>query len=131
MLPLIQLSLIILYPVSIALVLAGRGAIVSGNWLRHKNFMLPAIMLAVMSIAASFIWFALAWPLALNPAIWALLLIHIAAMAGLGVLLPWTLYRVARHLLLPHKLMARWTIRVWILMSASGTALHALMLLPQ
>ncbi len=126
-----QLCLVILYPVSIVLVLAGQRAIITGNWLRHRNLMLPAIMLAAAGIMLSIIWLVLAWPLVLNSVISALLLLHVAAIAGLAILLPWTLYRVARHLLLPHKLMARWTIRVWIVMSVTGTAFHALALLPQ
>ncbi len=128
---LIPPALIVVYLLSIALLLRGRRAIVMGNWFRHRNFMLPAIALAAAGILLSSVYFALTGIPSFGGGLaagfgWAVLILHTAAMSGVIVLLPWTLYRIARHLVLPHKIMARWTIRIWLFAAASGALFNAL-----
>jgi len=131
----IPLSLIILFLISIILIMQGRKAVMMGNWFRHRNFMLPAVLLGAITIALTIAGFALAG-LPVFPGGsaghltgWALVILHVSAMAALIILLPWTLYRIARHLIIPHKTMARWTFQIWLFMSASGMAMNGLRLL--
>ena len=118
-------SLVILYLVSLALLWQGRRAISLGNWLRHRTFMLPAVFLAILSMALTLLYLlstkeAIPHHLVMQ----VLLIVHLAAMSWLAMLIPVTLYRVARHLILPHKTMARWTIRVWALTCVTGILLN-------
>ena len=132
---LIPALLIVLHGLTIPLLINGRRAILMGNWFRHRNFMLASggLFAAVMLLSV--------WQIAVHltgayadmsgavMAVWAALALYALLLALLTVLVPWTLYRVARHLLLPHKLMARWTIRVWFAAAASGIAAMLLMIL--
>ncbi len=124
-------GLIVIYLLSIVLLMQGQKAIVMGNWFRHRNLMLPAIVLAAAGIFLTIVYFALtATPSFGGGGLaagfgWTVLILHAAAMSGFIVLLPWTLYRIARHLVIPHKIMARWTIRIWLFMAVSGTLFNA------
>ncbi len=125
--PFIPLAPVFLYPVSLILLWQGRKAILTGNWFRHKNLMLPAAALVVIAMALTFAYLVLERGNAANHlVIQIMLILHLAALSGLAVLLPLTLYRIARHLVFPHKTMARLTVPVWALTGATGFALNSL-----
>ena len=131
---LVPLGLIILHAVSVPMLLQGRKAILLGNWFRHRNFMLinGALFALIMALTVLLLYFIYASGNVAGPvawAVWVLLAPHLAGLAALMVMLPWTLYRVARHLLLPHKLMARQTIKVWLFVAGSGIVFSGFVLL--
>lgn len=120
------LALLLVHAAAVPLLLRGRQAILMGNWFRHRNFMLASAGLFALAGLLTL------WQLyrmfgngfagtgLVDVALRAALMPHLAAMAVLAVMLTWTLYRVARHLLLPHKLMARRTIQVWYAVAGTG-----------
>lgn len=132
---LIPAGLIVLHGLSIPLLITGRRAIMLGNWFRHRNFMLVSggtfsVIMALTALQlALMVMDGPATSSMADTALLVALALHIPALVVLLVMLPWTLYRVAKHLLLPHKLMARWTIRVWFYVAGSGLICAALLIL--
>ncbi len=132
---LVPLGLIVLHAVSVPLLMQGRRAIQLGNWFRHRNFMLinggTFALVMAMTALQLFLMYLKGFSFAgvLDIALWAALALHLIGLGVLIVMVPWTLYRVARHLLLPHKLMARWTIKVWFYVAGSGVLFSGLVIL--
>jgi len=91
-------------------------AILRGDWFAHRNMMLASLALWGLTLLAAAGGFFGLFPFApgiMRGIIMALSALWLALALITSAALALTLYRVARHELLPHKLLARKTIRLW------------------
>jgi uncharacterized membrane protein YozB (DUF420 family) len=115
------LSLINIVPIWMA-----RKAILRGDWLTHRNFMVVSLGLWGLTffLFAAYLWMrGLRVIVAVPEALFGFYVIGVVASAALLVV---TLARVAKHQLLPHKLLARKTIIVWLLTCLFGVLFYPL-----
>jgi uncharacterized membrane protein YozB (DUF420 family) len=103
----------------------GRRGIIGGNWLKHRNLMVVSLFLwgLTLGLFAWFLWSSRLWVLiGMQP----LFLLYVALALLTSSMLVATLWRVAKHRLLPHKILARKTFIVWQLASFTGMVLYTL-----
>ncbi len=103
----------------------GRQAVIGGNWQGHRNLMVLSLALSAATIGgfALLLWSTRLWALIGTK---MLFLTYVTLVLVSGLMLIVTLWRVARHLLLPHKLLARKTVLVWQMACLSGAVLYFL-----
>jgi len=92
----------------------GRKAILRGDWHTHRNFMVGSLGLwgGTLLLCAVYLWLrGLRVLVAVPEVIFGL---YVVSMATCAVLLVSTLLRIVRHQYLPHKILARKTILVWL-----------------
>ncbi len=112
--------------VNIVTIWLGRKAILRGDWLTHRNFMVTSLGLwgVTLLLFAIYLWVrGLRVLVAVPEALFGLYVVSVAACA---VLLVMTLLRIIRHQYLPHKILARKTIIVWVWMCLLGILFYPL-----
>ena len=111
---------------NIASIWLARNAILRGNWLTHRNYMVVSLGIwgLTLLLLALYLWLRGLIVLIAVPE--ALFGIYCVSVITSGALLAVTLYRVAKHQFLPHKLLARKTIWVWLWTCALGILLFPL-----
>ena len=100
--------------VTIITIWMARKAILRGDWITHRNFMVTSLALwgATLVLFAIYLWVrGLRVLVAVPEVLFGLYIVSIVASAGMLVV---TLLRVKRHEYLPHKILARKTIIVWL-----------------
>lgn len=103
----------------------GHRAILAGNWLRHRTYMVVSLFLWGLTLGgfAYFLWSTRLWALIGTQVLFIMYaLLAVVASAMLVV----TLWRVVKHQFLPHKIFARKTIVVWQLASFCGLVLNVM-----
>ena len=97
-----------------------RKAILRGDWFIHRNYMVASLGIwgATLLLFSFYLWMrGLIVLIAVPEALFGLFAVSVITT---GVLLIVTLIKVARHQFLPHKLLARKTLWVWIWTCALG-----------
>ena len=92
----------------------GRQAVLRGDWHTHRNFMVGSLGLwgVTLLLFGFYLWLrGLRVLVAVPEAIFGLYVVSIVMCAALLVV---TLLRIVRHQYLPHKILARKTILVWL-----------------
>ncbi len=92
----------------------GRKAILRGDWYTHRNFMVGSLGLwgGTLLLFGVYLWLrGLRVLVAVPEVIFGLYVVSVVMCAALLVL---TLLRIVRHQYLPHKILARKTILVWL-----------------
>jgi len=104
----------------------GRNAILAGNWIKHRNFMVVSLALwgGTLAFFSWFLWSTKLWRLIATQ---TLFMVYVALALVASAMLAVTLWRVVKHLLLPHKLLARQTIIVWQLACMAGVVLYIML----
>ncbi len=100
--------------INILTVWQARRLILAGNWLAHRHYMVISLALwsGTLFLFAVYLWMrGLRVLVAVPEVIFALYVVSVALTGGLLVV---TLNRVRKHLYLPHKMLARKTILVWL-----------------
>jgi uncharacterized membrane protein YozB (DUF420 family) len=118
--PLTPIVLFFVAFIAMALIWRGRRAIIAGNWIKHRNYMVAALILWLASVGAG--WWSLrpVWRLVSErPLLWIWGALALAAALGLALVL----YRVATHQLLPHKMAARPVSSLWLMANLASAVL--------
>ena len=103
-----------------------RKAILRGDWQTHRNFMVVSLGIwgATLFLFGIYLWMrGLRVLVAVPEAIFGLYVVSIVSCAALLVV---TLLRIVRHQYLPHKILARKAILVWLWSCLFGTLFYPL-----
>ena len=112
--------LIALSFLNIGSIWVARKAILRGDWFSHRNFMVVSLALWGLTLALFAYYLFLRGLIVLIAVPEVIFGIYSVSVLTTGALLVVTLYRVAKHQFLPHKLLARKTILVWLWTCALG-----------
>lgn len=119
--------------VALTLVLAGFVLIRRGSRGAHRLVMLAAVAVSGLFLVAYltyhftapiFVFRGQGW---LRPAYYALLVSHVVLAALVTPMIALTLWRALAGRIGSHRGLARWTLPVWVYVSASGVAVYALL----
>lgn len=115
------------------LLVAGLSLVRSGRRAQHRVAMLSAVAVSGLFLVAYlayhvsapiFVFRGQGW---IRPAYYALLISHVVLAAVVGPMIAATLWRAAKGRFDGHRRLARWTLPVWMYVSASGVAVYVLL----
>ncbi|HSV29356.1 MAG TPA: DUF420 domain-containing protein [Candidatus Omnitrophota bacterium] len=118
---------------ALALLLAGFALIRTGRRLWHRRVMLAAVATSGLFLVAYLVYHATApifvfrgtgW---IRPAYYSLLISHVVLAAAVTPLIGLTLWRALTGRIDGHRGLARWTLPLWLYVSASGITVYALL----
>ena len=105
---------------NIASIWLARKAILRGDWFSHRNFMVVSLALWGLTLALFAYYLYLRGLIVLIAVPEVIFGVYCVSVLTTGALLVVTLQRVAKRQFLPHKLLARKTILVWLWTCALG-----------
>ncbi len=92
----------------------GRKAILRGDWFTHRNYMVASLALFAATLILFGVYLTIRGPRILVVVPEALFGIYGVTVVTTIALLALTLWRVVKHQFLPHKLLARKAVLVWL-----------------
>ncbi len=120
--PFILFILLLILPV---VLFYGKRAIVRGDWSKHRNFMVAGLGLwAVIMLLMTAFLLRNGFSLLFAPYNILALIFFLIALAT-SIMIALTVVKVVKHQYLPHKMLARKTIKVWGATSVIGALLFA------
>lgn len=103
-----------------------------GDKLSHRKCMLAAISVAVVFMAV-YIYYHANAGLAkfggegvIRTVYFTILIAHVSIAVTIPVLAPWTAFRALKGRFAKHRKMARWTLPLWLYVSASGVVVYVM-----
>lgn len=119
--------------VALVLLLCGFALIRSGRRDLHRRFMLAAVGTSGLFLVAYIVYHATA-PIfvfrgqgAVRPVYYTLLISHVVLAAAVTPMIAATLWRAVSGRIQPHRGLARWTLPIWLYVSATGVLVYALL----
>lgn len=118
---------------ALVLLLAGFALVRSGRRAQHRVAMLSAVTVSALFLVA-YVTYHLTAPIFVfqgqgwvRPAYYTLLISHVVLAAAVAPMIVVTVWRGLKGRIDIHRGLARWTLPVWIYVSASGVAVYALL----
>ncbi|MBC7905542.1 MAG: DUF420 domain-containing protein [Rhodospirillaceae bacterium] len=119
--------------IALVLLLCGFALIKSGRRHLHRNVMLAAVGTSGLFLLAYVIYHATA-PIfefrgtgAVRPVYYTLLISHVVLAAAVTPMIAVTVWRAVSGQFAPHRGLARWTLPIWLYVSATGIVVYALL----
>lgn len=118
---------------TLALLIAGFALVRSGRRAMHRRVMLAAVAVSALFLvvyvvyhltAPIFVFRGAGW---VRPAYYALLISHVVLAALVTPMIGLTVWRALAGRFEIHRALARWTLPVWLYVSASGIVVYALL----
>jgi len=123
----------VLNTLSTILLLIGFAFIRSGNREKHRKFMIAAIIVSAVFLASYLVYHFMApifvfpgtgWTV---PAYYTLLISHVILATIVTPMVMITAWRGLKGSFDRHKLLARWTLPIWLYVTVTGVAIYAIL----